>query len=320
MVVLIIPKLTSDKWIYIITFGTVIGSLLFPIWLFQGLEKMKYITYFNLIARAFSTFLTFIVVKSENDVLNQVILTSSTSIMIGIISFFWVIKVFKIKFILPPFHEIKHQLKEGWHVFISTMSIIIYNSSPTLILGFFTNNTIVGYYAGALKIKSAFDGLFGPVYQTLYPYVTSLVLKSKEKAMKFIHIEAFIIGSLGLLSAIFIYLSADWLVPLLIGDKFNESIVLLKILAPSSFFVVFGFILTTQTLLSFNLKKTYSWIYMITSLAGLGGALLLTNYFKASGTALNLVFVELLVLLLTLFQLTKKGGLFNNKIKGNKTL
>mgnify|MGYP000562798172 CR=1 FL=1 len=42
-----------DNWdLYFITFGMVVGSVIYPVWLFQGMEKMKYISILNIIAKS----------------------------------------------------------------------------------------------------------------------------------------------------------------------------------------------------------------------------------------------------------------------------
>jgi len=46
-----LPSLKSELGLVIITFGFIIGDVLFPVWLYQGYEKMYYLSRFQIIAR-----------------------------------------------------------------------------------------------------------------------------------------------------------------------------------------------------------------------------------------------------------------------------
>ncbi|UFS55401.1 oligosaccharide flippase family protein [Comamonadaceae bacterium M7527] len=137
----------SQHWqVYFLTFGMVIGQVLFPVWLFQGMERMKYITYFNIGAKVFFTLCIFILLKEKADYLLVPLLTSMGFIVAGIWSLYLVRKQFNVRFVWQTAATIKFQLVEGWHVFFSSMAISLYTISTTFILGLFTNNICCGLF------------------------------------------------------------------------------------------------------------------------------------------------------------------------------
>lgn len=50
-VISMVPFFEDHYWVYILSFLLTFNELMLPIWFFQGIEKMKYITFVNLSAR-----------------------------------------------------------------------------------------------------------------------------------------------------------------------------------------------------------------------------------------------------------------------------
>ncbi|MCZ6704039.1 MAG: oligosaccharide flippase family protein, partial [Ignavibacteria bacterium] len=181
-----IPFFKSNWEVYALSYGFVLGGVLFPSWFYQGMEQMKYITTIQVLIRSIVTVLIFILIKEESDYLLLVLINSIAQIMIGIFGVVISLVKFKIKFRLPSFEDIKIQLKSGWYIFQSMIAINIYTTSNTFILGLFASETIVGYYAAADKIRMAFQGIQSVLSQTVFPYVNSLAKESYEKFILFI--------------------------------------------------------------------------------------------------------------------------------------
>ena len=69
LLVELIPKLQENRFLYIITFGICINEVLIPVWYFQGMEKMKFITIINVFTRTIFIGLIFLCVKNKSDYL-----------------------------------------------------------------------------------------------------------------------------------------------------------------------------------------------------------------------------------------------------------
>ncbi len=307
VIVLSFDKFRADADVYLYSFGLVAGNALFPVWLFQGMERMKYITYINLAGRVALTIAVFVFISEQGDYSLYVILSSATAVLVGVASLVCALRVFGIRFVLPSLDEIKKELIDGWYVFISSISIVLYTSSTTFILGLFTNNTVVGYYTGADKIRQAVQGLFSPVFQTLYPYVNKLAHDSRERALEFMKKEVLALGLVGSFICLLVFLNAEFLVGVVLGKEYSASVDLLRILAFAPVLIILGNILTVQCLLSLSLKRDYSIVYLVSSVVGVVAMVYLTQAYGARGVSFSVLFVETLVIAMTLYRMRKNN-------------
>lgn len=303
----------SQHWeVYFITFGMVIGQVLFPVWLFQGMERMKYITYLNIGAKAFFTVCIFIFVQEQADYLLVPLLTAMGFIVAGIWSLYLVKKEFNVSFAWQTAATLKFQLAEGWHVFFSSMAISLYTISTTFILGLFTNNTVVGYFAAADKIVQAVKGLYQPVSQAIYPLIGKKIHEDKQAGLAFIRKTTWVLGSGMFMISVMLFLLAEPIVNLLLGAQYHQSVLLLQIMAFLPFIIALSNIFGIQTMLNLGYKREFSFLVVITAISGVGLALFLTPLYEAIGVSIAMLLVEILItFMLGLFVLIKirKGTL-----------
>jgi PST family polysaccharide transporter len=279
LILAFIPRFGNDWIIYMFTFGMVLGNILFPVWFFQGMERMKYITILNIVSRGIFTICIFIFIRKMSDYIYVPLINSSGYLIAGALSLGVAFKNFGLKFTVPTIKSIKHQLREGWHIFISTISISLYTTSNIFILGLFTNNTIVGYYSAAEKIVRAVQGLLMPVSQTVYPYISKLATKSKQKALSFIRKLVVLVGIGSFIISLLFFILAGYIVNIFLGSQYQQSIIVLRILAFLPFIIGLSNIFGIQTMLTFNLKKAFSKILIAAGLLNIFLALILVPFY-----------------------------------------
>ncbi|WP_041639585.1 oligosaccharide flippase family protein [[Mannheimia] succiniciproducens] len=164
-------RFSLNKGVYFLSFLWVIGQALFPVWYFQGIEKMKYITIVNIIAKFLFTGCIFLFVKENADYL-LIPLFNGLGILIAALVALWIVHVsLKQKVTWQPLSKLWIYFKESSTFFLSRASLTMYTSANAFVLGIFSNNTIVGYYSIADQLYKALQAFYTPLSQVLYPYI-----------------------------------------------------------------------------------------------------------------------------------------------------
>ncbi|MFA3784107.1 flippase [Melioribacteraceae bacterium 4301-Me] len=299
-------KFRNEWLIYFLTFGVVICQNIFPRWLFQGLEKMKYITILNIIAKIIFTLFIFIFIKSTVDYLYVPLINFIGFFVSAVLGLLIAHKYLRVKFIRPSFNELKRQLKEGWYLFISTIATGLYTTSNAFILGIFASNTLVGYFSAAERIIKAIEDLISPVFHSVYPYLSKLFEESEYKAVIFLKKIIRITSIVGVFISLLVFTLANFIVDILLGSSYHQSIIVLKILSLLPFIGGVNIILTSLTLLSFNYKKAFSSIIVGAGISNIIFSFLFVPYYKQIGSCISVILAEVFIMLSTLIYLKRK--------------
>ena len=138
-----VPKFATDFTFFAISFGMVVGNTFFPVWFFQGMERMRYSSMLTIGAKLFFTVLIFVFVKSQSDYIIVPLLNSLGFIVSSIFSFILIYANFNVKLVKVTGARLINELKDGWHVFLSTISISFYRNINIVIMGFFSSGALL---------------------------------------------------------------------------------------------------------------------------------------------------------------------------------
>ncbi len=295
----------TDNTLFIISYAGLIGTVIFPLWYFQGTEKMNFIFIINFVIKLITVILIFLLIKNPADYLLLVIIYSTSQVVYGLTGLITVIKKFKVRLFLTNLEDIINQLRKSKNIFMSSLSISVISSSNVFILGLFVDKSTVGYFAAADKIRLAFQSMLGPLFTATFPHVSNLAKKSFEQFYNFNKKSFFFTFTFGLIIFLIIFWNAENLVKIILGNGYENSIIILKTLSVIPFLYSISNFLGVQILLPLNYSKKYAAIMFFTLIVHTSFALILANYFQAVGSAVAIVVAEMFTIILLLISVIK---------------
>lgn len=298
-------KFYSEYEIFYFSLLVLIGQMLFPVWLFQGLEKMKYITFVNILIKLIFTLCIFAFIKQEKDYLYVPLINSLGFLVGGLIAFYIAIIQFKISFIFS-FTNIKHQLAEGWHLFLAILSTNIYRNANTFFLGLVSTNTAVGYYALASKIVMSLQALMSPIGQSLYPHLSKKYhnISKKEAVKNLFSISKYYVLIL-LLIVLGVFIFSGLIIKIISAKPMLEAVIDMRVLSFVILFGSFNYLFGTIGLINLNFEKYFTKSIVFVSIFDIIICLTFGYFFKDLGASVAFVLSEFFLLILVLSKILR---------------
>jgi PST family polysaccharide transporter len=293
--VFLVPLFREHLLLFFVTFLSVLGTALFPLWFYQGIEKMNYILIITVSVRLIITVLIFVIVKNENDFIKLAGLNTGAQFVIGFIGLMVALNKLQIKYILPTKSQLKLQIQNGWNLFLSTVWINLYTTSNVFILGLFAPANVVGYFAAADKVRMAFQGILSPMSQSVFPYVNKMLSESYERFIIFNRKLFKIALTTGATISILLFLFAEPIVNILLGHEYQSSVLVLKIIAWLPFVIFLSNVLGIQTMLPLNKQKSFALILFFAAMINLTSSFILVPQYSKIGTAISVLLTETFV-------------------------
>ena len=226
---LAMPILRGNMAYTLMTFAPVALTVLLFDYVFRGLEQMQVITVRFIIMKSFSTVLTFLLVKSDSDLMLIPILDTIGSVL-AIVLVWLSLNKLGVQVTFTGISSALRKLRESAIYFASNIATTIGGALSTLLIGAFMQPADIAYWGAALQLVSAVLALYSPVIDGVYPNIV------KTRDYSVIRKTALIFMPLIALGCLFVFAFSDLIVTIAFGEKYAASAGILKGLIPVLFF------------------------------------------------------------------------------------
>ena len=300
------PDAFHDRALFIYTHLQLAGNVVFPVWFFQGIEKMKFVAYITFISRIIFTVGIFIFVSNPSHYIYVPIITAVGSAFSGVCATYIATRYFNIDLQFPRIRDIREVVSDASYLFFSNVASSIYTNSVVFVLGLFTTPAVVGYFSAAQKILQAVRSVYSPIAQALFPMAAKTLAKSGAEGFLLVKtISSYVVPMFGIFSIVLFVFSSS-LIYWMFGPDFTPAAELLRYMAFVPLLVVLSNVLGTQIMLNWNMKKRFMYIILSAAMLGVPLILGLVANFGAIGACFSVLAIESYVTVLMAYSVYRK--------------
>jgi len=290
-------KLASNVQLHLFSLTLLLGQVLIPIWLFQGLGQLKKFAFYTVAVNVAYLSYVFLFIKSPSDYLYVTLGQGATWTILYTLALSQILYPIR-KHLYFSWKDVLDELKKGFSLFLTNLFHFLFITLNIVILGFFVEGRALDNYSYAEKIYMIFRIASGVIYQMAYPKVFLLRQKSREAADSFLW-KLFwgILLGFGLISVV-LFWQSETIIWLFTGKDNPEASELLRILAFSSLIYALS-VPVSQKILVFYSSKTFSIILFLVVCFNIASNLYAVAIYGVKGTAVTLLLTEIFFLTLS---------------------
>lgn len=251
LLLLLISLFSIDRklgGLLILTMWMGLYEVFFPVFYFQGTEKMKFITLLNFISKVLFLLLVFVFIKETQDLYLYPIFNGIAALIVCLLSLRIIFKQ-GVKLYIPKLNVLLYYVKKSYVMALAYASNNLKSGLNIILIKLIFGIKEVAYFDLAMKIVTIANTFSDVLSQAIFPKI------SRERNMSFLKKIMKITISLNVLFILIVFLLGDFMIKVLGGADMNESLLILKIISFVVPFYAIGGLLGRNCLIVFNRDK-----------------------------------------------------------------
>jgi len=288
-----VPDIRSHWAVFLAASLGLIANAVTPLWLFQGLERMKSLVMPTFISKAVSLLCVVMLVKGNGDAAFAALGISIGNVVLAAAAL-WIIAREKLaSFAMVKMRAIRDTLVDGFPVFLSVVLVSFYVNFNSILLNYFYGPVAVGQFAMADKIRLAAQAVFVVIGQAFYPRISQYNAIDPAAAGRLLRTAMLAILGSAVVMFVVIQLCAGWAVTFWLGEQFHSSIALLKLEAVLLPIIGVALVYGNLGLMAMGHTRLLKNVYAVATGLHLVYVVPLTRYLGAEGTIISVILTEL---------------------------
>lgn len=301
--------LRQDWELFSVGLLILIGHVMFPLWLLQGLERLMAMAVIQLTTRLATLPLLFVFVATPEDARVAILIIGLAPVLAGAVSIAWIFRQNLVSWQPVSIFDVSGVLKDGAGMFVSKLSISVYAQLVPMLVGILSGATAMAYFSLADRSRRAVQSMLLPLAQAMFPRMSYLFANAPKEARSMLRISIAITMAVSVSASCALWFGADLIVLILGGEEFKPAAQVIRWMAIVPVAVGLSNILGTQIMIPRQMNKAFNGILSSCALGGLVAAVILIPEFGEIGGAMVLLGTEVSVTLLMLIILVRKGFL-----------
>ena len=296
LAILFVPRLREDRLLYIIVSVTILFKCIGMEWLYKGLERYVYITIRSIAFKLIAFAALFLLVHSKEDYVIYGAISVFAASASGILNFINARKIIS----FTPIHGLNYRqhLRAVGVFFAMACATTVYTHLDTLMLGFITTNTDVGYYNAAVRVKTILVSIVTSLGAVLLPRASYYLEHGEEEAFRRITRKALnFIAIAATPLAVYFMLYAREGIGFLSGSAYEGAVLPMQIIMPTLFLIGMTNIMGIQILVPLGEEKVVLKSEIAGAVTDFVLNMILIPKFHSAGAAVGTLVAELVVLI-----------------------
>ena len=301
---LTVPRLQSERLLYIIVSFTIILTTIGMEWIYKALEQYTYITVRSLIFKFISVVAMLLLIHSKSDYLLYGAISIFAASASNIFNFINVHKYIGLRPVGN--YNVRQHLKPVMIFFSMSVATTVYTNLDTVMLGFMKNDAEVGYYTAAVKIKNILVSIVTSLGTVLLPRASYYIQKGEIDQFKFLSKKALnFVCLLATPLVIYFILYAKQGILLLSGKAYGPAVLPMQLIMFTVLFIGMSNITGIQILVPLGYERIVLYSVISGAITDLVINFILIPELASSGAAIGTLVAEAVVLIVQYFSVRK---------------